>query len=80
MHQHEMKEMDAYIHNVFGHYFISALFTVIEHSVSKHPKSEYTKKSMLEDFGLTEEEKIQKMLDDYVRQMEETKKEWDSRH
>lgn len=76
--QIKMKTIDNYIHKAFGTYYISGLVTVLDNALSKNPRAEYVKESVLEELGLTEEEKTQRLLDKYIQDIEERKRKWDS--
>ena len=80
MYNMDLKLTDSYVHEAFGMYFMSAVSTLLEHALSKHPKSEYIKTPILQDMGMTEEEKMQRSIDEFMKKMEDMKRDWDSVH
>lgn len=78
--QLEFQNIDNYIHGIFGNYFISALSVTIDHMLNEQAKSEYMRETMLEDMGLTEEERKEKARKAFIEKMKALEKSWKDNH
>lgn len=67
----KLENLDTLAWQFCGNYVLSAVAVAVEHCLAgRKAKSEYIKEHLLKDIGLTEEEKRQKQLKEFVKKLE----------
>lgn len=78
-HNFEVREADSLAYAFCGNYILSAVAVAIEKSLAgKKSKSKFVDSPMLQEYGMSEEERIQKQIDLFVAKMEIMKANFDA--
>lgn len=78
-HNLEVREVDSLAYAFCGNYILSAVAVAIEKNLAgKKSKSKFVDSPMLQEFGMSEEERRQKQIDLFVAKMEIMKANFDA--
>lgn len=82
-HMKKIELIDSLAWQFCGNYMLSAVAVAVEHCLAgRKAKSEYVKQAVLKDFAetkdLTEEEKKQRKIDEFVAKLNAMKESYDS--
>ena len=78
-HNIEVREADSLVYAFCGNYVLSAVAVAVERNLAgKKSKSNFVDRPMLQEFGMSEEERKQKQIDLFVAKMEIMKMNFDA--
>ena len=78
-HNLEVREVDSLAYAFCGNYLLSAVTVAVERNLAgKKSKAKYVDTPMLQEYGMSEEERKQKQIDLFVAKMEIMKKNFDA--
>ena len=78
-HNLEVREADSLAYAFCGNYVLSAVAIAVERNLAgKKSKSKYVDSPMLQEYGMSEEERKQKQIDLFVAKMELMKMNFDA--